>query len=74
MQTPTATKVSTLTLKEQQTSGLHLLKKSCKKKKIKGSSTLVYHFNNLNLRNTLKIWLLSCSDLNKKTDYELSLS
>lgn len=38
MQTPTATKVSTLTLKEQQTSGLHLLKKSCKKKKIKGSS------------------------------------
>lgn len=27
MQTPTATKVSTLTLKEQQTSGLHLLKK-----------------------------------------------
>lgn len=27
MQTLTATKVSTLTLKEQQTSGLHLLKK-----------------------------------------------
>lgn len=58
MQTPTATKVSTLTLKEQQTSGLHLLKKSCKKNKIKGSSEtvlpLVYHFNNLNLRNTLK--------------------